>query len=207
MKTKNIFLLFFLCINLSLLYAESVYNLRARHIDKGIELRWSNPSNSVATTLRIERKQNLSSFSAITDIPSNLTCWTDLYVHPAENYTYRIVSFSNDKELGVSAVCDVEADIDEKYSLLRFFDNTLSLSAGTKISFVVSIPKKGKIKIVVLNSNLSVLFTLLNEEKEQGVFSGEWDGKINNVNVRPGVYILALFSPAGREMKKIVIRP
>lgn len=190
--------------------AESVYSLRGRRVTTGVELRWDNPASPAARSLQVERRIYPGDYLPLATLLSNRTCWTDRSAHPEGLYAYRILSLNAaGEELGRSAFFEILPSHSRNAdSLIRFGNNTLSLSTGTVAEFVYSVPKTGAVSVRILTADFAPVRSLVNDRQEAGDYDLSWNGlDAQNKPVRPGVYVVIVSTPSGRESGKIVVRP
>jgi hypothetical protein len=191
-------------------YAESVSGLRGRRITEGVELRWDNPGSPSAVRLRVQRRQPYGDYEGLTNLPVNISSWTDRRTHSEETYSYRVLSLDiHNDELGRSAPVEILPSNSTDYEdLIRFDENTLSLEASTSVSFAVSVPESGRVIVRILTPDFEVVKVLLDEKKPFGTYDLTWDGRNSHDRpVAPGLYLVSCSTPAGKSVAKMAVRP
>jgi hypothetical protein len=142
-----------------------------------VSLLWTNPAFSgAAAGLRVYRKEFHSDFTLRTNLPTSASSFVDDAVTNFRFYSYKIVTVdAAGQALAESEVAEVSGASGGKYDLLRFVDNTASLSGGGSVSFYFSVPKSGETLVTVLTPDLATVRVLKRADLEAGTYALSWD--------------------------------
>jgi hypothetical protein len=110
-------------------------------------------------------------------------------------YTYNV-------NTGVTAIEDHNADIPLQFFLSENYPNPFNPT--TTIEY--QIPKKTTVNIKIYNLMGQEVLTLVNEEKNTGLYSVNWDGKDNYGRMVPsGVYMYQMQAGTFFDVKKMIL--
>lgn len=112
-------------------------------------------------------------------------------------YFYRLKQIDIDGHYKFSPIVEITLDLPEEFSIKQNYPNPFN--PATKIEF--TIPKENNVEIKVFNSLGMEVITLLNENKEAGKHSVEF-----NANKLPsGIYFYKIVSGNYSEIKKMIL--
>lgn len=77
---------------------------------------------------------------------------------------------------------------------------------SAKLLFDYAVPTKGNVTVSVHDMQGRLVAVLLQEVKEKGNYSAEWDlNGTDGLKVNRGIYLLRLNGPAGSSVKKVIV--
>jgi YVTN family beta-propeller protein len=168
-----------------------------------VKLSWKDMSSSESGFI-VERKTTSSNFSIIDTVAANSIEYIDLTVLGLTEYHYRLNCFNDftvsdySNETGITTITSV-ADNNQPlvYSLLQNYPNPFNPT--TKLGF--GIMERGNVRLSILNILGKEIRVLLNEDKEAGYHSIEF----NASNLPSGVYFYQLKAGSFVETKKMIL--
>ena len=175
-----------------------------------ITLLWTNPSFSgTAAKLSLYRKELYSDFILLTNLPTTASTFVDTSVSNFKFYTYKIATITAaGTTLAESETAEVSGARSGKYDLIRFIDNTASLSTGGLISFYYSVTSPGETVISVLTPDLATVRVLEKADLENGTYKIDWDCRNGNLDpVIPGLYIIAVGTASKKYSARVMVLP
>jgi hypothetical protein len=182
-------------------------NLVVDAIDSSsVELNWFNgPSNY--GWIKIERKSGATvEFSIIDSVTQVTNSYIDQNLQPSTTYFYRLYSYyqnlisnySNEDSATTSSLVNVEDEFVVKdYALFQNYPNPFN--PNTTISF--QIPESGFVTLKVYDAIGNQIKTLINEEKQAGVYQADFDA----TQLSSGIYFYKLTINKFVDIKKMTI--
>lgn len=171
-----------------------------------IQINWLNPSNSYGTIV-IERKDLINgTFFSVDSVSQGTDNFVDNNLLPSTTYYYRLYSFyqnlvsdySNVDSAKTSPLVDVASEYTlSEYKLYQNFPNPFNPT--TIISY--QIPQQGFVTLKIFDVLGNVIKTLVNEEKQPGVYQIEFDA----TKFASGIYVYKLNSGNYNDAKKMTI--
>jgi hypothetical protein len=112
-------------------------------------------------------------------------------------YSYRLKQIDNDGQFEYSNIIEIEIAVPDNFELSQNYPNPFNPS--TLISF--SIPTSGFITLKVYDVLGNEVATLVNEEKQPGVYEITWNAE----NISSGIYLYQLKAGNFTQTKKLIL--
>lgn len=208
-KGLAFFMIFvFFLLNSFVSAGEHVTDLWGSFETDRIILNWQNGVWVQTAGLRIYRMEQYKEAEILTNLSFSDSSFIDTDVNGFTSYTYTVVTLdSTNGEIQSSREVEVARFPGSRNDLIRFSENSLSLSGVAPVLFYYSVEEVGPVHCTILDLNRRIVRSLVEGESGTGTFEMTWDGSADSgSSVSPGIYFLVLKTPAGREIRKCVVR-
>ncbi len=175
--------------------------------DGKIELLWETATETNNLGFGIEKKTNTewTEIAFVEGAGNSNSVKKYSYVDNSGNYlnsSYRLKQVDFDGSFEYSKVVEFIADMKLEYTLSQNYPNPFNPT--TQIKF--SIPKEGNVSIKIFDITGQEIIELLNDAKEAGEYSVDWNGvDRSGIKVASGLYLYTIQAEAYRETRKMLL--
>lgn len=155
---------------------------------------WSSAIGSNLGGIGDEKHYRGNDVSETSDGGYIITGFKEVWIGPFDEYQNLCLLKVNDG----TSVNEIPYD----YALMQNYPNPFNRI--TQIKF--QIPKRGRVTLAIYDLLGKEVITLLNEEKERGIYTVSWDGKDkNSMNVSSGIYLYQLRMGTYSQCRKMIL--